>query len=194
METSANDNLDETPEYKAVREKRLKIEEMVQESKGLETPETFAKFGKLQRKLVKEQKELEKMEKALPCLPAPVQKQQPDLVESINVPQVQPQPAQAPFNTQLYLAIPFYLICYVFPLCFASRFFDPSILVGTIEPFQMWPIHNWLFSEYVVNGQYHTFISFRVAYILSMKVAAILIWIIGKVVSEVQEENKQKKD
>jgi len=81
-----------------------------------------------------------------------VQKQQPELVESISIPKQTTTSTPSIFTTQIYLAILFYLICYVIPLVFGRSFFDAQLLIGTVEPYQMWPIDSWIFSEIIVDG------------------------------------------
>lgn len=91
----------------------------------------------------------------------------------------------------------FFIVAYMLPIMFAKWFvshdFKLQLPVRTIHPEEMWPIGDWIFSEYTLEGQIYTFVGFRMVYIISLKFSDTIITIADRVISDLKGDKTDAK-
>jgi hypothetical protein len=82
----------------------------------------------------------------------------------------------------------FMFLCYVLPLTVAPWFLPKHFFlvpVPTVFTDELWPVSNYIFSETMINGQFYTFMHFRLTYIISLKIASVVIANVSKIYNEI---------
>ena len=182
---------------------------MQKESEKYETPDEYAKYGKMQRQILKLEKELKKLK----VLADESQKRpaQPDEEESEDEPEPAIEEAKNTEGSQttqqvasldqgssywlvklhLFASIVFMIVAYVIPLTFTSYLFSSEAKqsIHTNVDHQQLGVFlgNRIFTTVDYHGMMHTFLGFRVTYMLCLWVSGVLINMVTEFLDEMKK-------
>ena len=208
-----------TQEEKNYELAQREIDRMKKEVKQYETPDHYAKFGKMNRQILKMEKELAKLKVLADQSQLTGNSIEDDtdsqlLVEEEkkveDVPLVPDTPPTTPpqqeskedsmsWKLKLHIlgTLLFMMVFYVIPLGFTGFIFsnEASQSIHTlVDPGQLGPfIANRLFTNVKWNGKVYGFLPFRITYILCLWVSSTIVELVKQVYVEANKEKPKSK-
>lgn len=191
------------PEELAVEEFQKEIDQMNADCVQYNNPENYAKYGKIQRQLLKKEKELKTLKDAATQA---VEKAKSEgtlvLLENEPKPLAETEPkketkTEKPSSfwsivpkTRLVLTLVFFLLCYIIPIVFAGWIVsdETTLFIHTFVPIDQFKIlTSWVFTSVNYGGHVNCFIGFRLAYILCLKFSSALVGTVCETISKAKK-------
>lgn len=161
---------------------------MEAESQKYNNPEHYAKYGKMQRQIMKKSKELKNLEAAAKEAEKDAPKTPVIMPERPAMPEKQP---SKPFTAMLPKArtaafVLTTLFFYILPLGFASWFLEMDYIFTHVNPSELGFLAEWIGVPIDYHGHLHTFFTFRTVYMLCLAFAGSLVTLIIDVKKELK--------